>query len=187
MKKVLAVIAMSAAVAYSPFAFPQQGFIELGIGQSKIDIDDVPGASVDDKDTTWAISGGWMFHPMIGAEVGYRDLGEASATATGPAGTARATAEVDGFMLGALGRIPVGPQGLEIVPRVGLYIWDAKGTITLNGVPVDSLDDDGSDIYFGLGVQYAFTRQLHVGAHWARFDVDGDDIDVFELKIGFRF
>ena len=186
MKKGLAVIAMSSAVAYSPFA-SSQGFVEVGIGQAKFDVE-VTGATVDDSDTTWAISGGWMFHPMIGAEVGYRNLGEVTATGTVPGGTLRVNVEVDGFMLGGVGRIPVGPQGLEIVPRIGLYMWDLKGSATLNGAPFGgSADDDGTDLYFGIGVQYAFTRQLHVGGHWARFDIGGDDVDVFELKVGFRF
>ena len=185
MRKVLAVIAASGAIAYSPFAL-SEGFVELGIGQATYDLE-VEGASVDDKDTTFAVSGGWMFHPMIGAEVGYRNLGEVAATATGPGGTARVVVEVDGFMIGGVGRIPVGPQGLEIVPRVGLFMWDLKGRATLNGVPLDSADDDGTDVYFGVGVQYAFTRRVHLGAHWARFDIGGDNVDAFELKAGFRF
>jgi OmpA-OmpF porin, OOP family len=165
-----------------------QGFVELGIGQATVDIDaaELGADTVDDKDTTWAISGGYMFHPMIGAEIGYRNLGETSFSATGPGGTATATVEVDGFMLGALGRIPVIDR-LEIVPRVGLYRWDVKGRVFLNGVLVDSVDDDGTDLYFGVGAQYAITKQFHVGAHWARFDIGGDDVDVLELKVGFRF
>lgn len=183
MKRFLAVLAFCLC---GP-AFAQQGFVELGIGQSKFDIDagDIGADTVDDKDTTWAISGGWMFHPMIGAEIGYRNLGETSASATGPGGTARATAEVDGFQFGAVGRIPVGP--IEIAPRVGLYRWDVKGRVFLNGAQIRSADDDGTDVYFGVGAQYVIAKQFHVGAHWARFDIDGDDVDVFEIKVGFRF
>ena len=183
MKKLLAVVALCLC---GP-AFAQQGFVELGIGQAKVDIDaaDIGADTVDDKDTTWAISGGWMFHPMIGAEIGYRDLGETSASATVGANTVRATAEVDGFLFGAVGRIPVGP--IEIAPRVGLYRWDVKGKVFLNGAQIDSADDDGTDVYFGVGAQYVITKQFHVGAHWTRFDIDGDDVDVFEIKVGFRF
>jgi OOP family OmpA-OmpF porin len=186
MKKLLAVIALSLTSTYSPIS-PAQGFVELGIGQAKVDLDaaDFGADTVDNKDTTWAVSGGWMFHPNVGAEIGYRDLGETSASAVVPPNVLSATAEVDGFMLGAVGRIPVGP--VEIAPRIGLYRWDVKGRVFLNGAQVDSADDDGTDLYFGVGVQYVIAKQFHVGAHWARFDIDGDDVDVIELKVGFRF
>src|SRR5688572_21844494 len=148
MKKLFAVLALCLC---GP-AFGQQGFVELGIGQSKVDLDaaDLGADTVDDKDTTWAISGGWMFHPMIGAEIGYRNLGETSASATVGPNTARATLEVEGFTLGAVGRIPVGAK-FEIAPRVGFYRWDLKGKFFFNGVQVDSADDDGTDVYFGVG------------------------------------
>jgi OmpA-OmpF porin, OOP family len=183
MKKLFAALALCLC---GP-AFAQQGFVELGIGQANVDLDaaDVGADTLDNKDTTWAISGGWMFHPMIGAEIGYRNLGETTASATGPGGTARVTLEVEGFLLGAVGRIPVGP--IEIAPRIGLYRWDLKGSAFLNGVQFDSADDDGTDVYFGVGAQYVISKQFHVGAHWTRFDIDGDDVDVFEVKVGFRF
>ena len=38
-----------------------------------------------------------------------------------------------------------------------------------------------------VGIALPFTRQFFAGAHWARFDIEGDDVDVIELKIGFRF
>ncbi|HKU47617.1 MAG TPA: outer membrane beta-barrel protein, partial [Burkholderiales bacterium] len=140
----MAILALSAAT----FNAQAQGFVEFGIGQSKVDIDasGLGGLSVskDEKDTAWSISGGYMFHPMIGAEIGYRNLGEASLSATDGIDTARASIEVDGFTIGAVGRIPVGEK-FAIVPRAGLYLWDASGKGTFNGAQVTSLDDDGSD------------------------------------------
>ena len=182
MKKLLGAVVLS-LTALNAHA---QGFLEFGLGQSRIDLD-VPSAdTVDDKDTTWSISGGYMFHPNIGFEVGYRDLGEASASRTIGGTTIRAEAEISGFTLGAVGRIPVSDR-FSIVPRVGLYLWEGEGSGTINGVRITSFDDDGTDIYFGIGAEYSFTKQLYLGAHWSRFDIDGDDVDVFELRIGFRF
>ena len=186
MKKLIAALAIS-LIAFNAHA---QGFVEFGLGQSKIDLDAnfAPGIAVssDEKDTTWAISGGYMFHPMIGAEVGYRDLGKTSLSATNGVDTVSANAKVDGFTLGAVGRIPVGDK-FSIVPRFGFYMWDGSGQGFVNGVQVISLDDDGTDPYFGVGAEYAFSKQVFAGAHFVRFDVDGDDVDVFELKVGFRF
>jgi|SRR5688572_20818648 len=174
MKKALAILALSAAASGVQ---AQQAFVELGVGQSMFDVDDAPGVSVDDKDTTFAISGGWMFHPNVGAEVGYRDLGGISASAGGVS----ASVDVDGFMLGAVGRFTVA-QNIAIVPRLGVYMWDASGGGLAGGA-----SEDGTDIYFGVGAEYSFSKQLFAGAHWARFDVDGDGVDIIELKVGFRF
>ena len=182
MKKLLGAVVLSLAAVGAH----AQGFLEFGLGQSRIDLD-VPSAdTVDDKDTTWSLSGGYMFHPNIGFEVGYRDLGGASAARTVGGITNRAEAEVTGFTLGAVGRIALAER-FSIVPRLGLYLWEGEGSGTVNGVQVTSLDDDGTDIYFGIGAEYAFTKQLYLGAHWARCDIDGDDVDAFELRIGFRF
>src|SRR5690349_1712743 len=103
MKRALAILALSAAATGVQ---AQQTFVELGVGQSMFDVDSVPGVTVDDKDTTIAISGGWMFHPNFGAEVGWRDLGGLSAS--GPLGSA--SVEVDGFLIGAVGRFNVAPN-----------------------------------------------------------------------------
>jgi OOP family OmpA-OmpF porin len=174
MKKILvaALIGLAPALAQA-----QNAFVEFGIGQSSFDVGSAPGVSVDDSDTTWNISGGWMFHPNFGAEIGYRDLGEVSAT--GPGGTA--SAEVSGFHFGAVGRFAV-TERFSIVPRLGLYMWEADGGGVLSGA-----SDDGSDLYFGVGADFALTKQITVGAHFVRFDIDGDDVDVFEARVGFRF
>ena len=65
MKKALAALALFAAAGVAN----AQGFVELGVGQAMYDVEGAPGVSVDDEDTTFAISGGWMFHPNVGAFV----------------------------------------------------------------------------------------------------------------------
>lgn len=174
MKKIL----LAALIAFAPAFAQAQGFIELGIGQASVDLPDFPGVSVDDTDTTWAISGGYMFHPSFGAEVGYRDLGEV--TLSGPGGSG--SIGVTGIMLGAVGRLAVAER-LSIVPRFGLYLWEVEASSTTGFR--DS--DDGNDFYFGIGADFQINRQAHVGLHFARFDIGGDDIDVIEAKLGFRF
>lgn len=184
MKKLVAILALSLA----SLSASAQGFLELGIGQSDADVDfgSFGFPSSDTKDTTWNISGGWMFNPMIGVEVGYRDLGEASGTVSGPGGTGTVTLEADGFQFGVVGRIPLGGAGLTVVPRIGLFMWDATVRGVVNGAVIASEDEDGTDLYFGIGLDYAF-KQFSVGAHFARFDLDDLDVNVIELRFGFRF
>jgi OmpA-OmpF porin, OOP family len=167
-------LAAAATLALAPFAAQAQmqmqgkAFVELGIGQASYDVD-----IADDSDTTFNISAGWMFHPSVGAEIGYRDLGKISEAGAG--------VEVSGFQLGAVGRFAVTPR-ISIVPRLGLYLWEADGTGTLIGA-----SDDGNDLYFGVGADFAATPQLTVGLHFVRFDASDSDVDVFELRAGYRF
>jgi len=179
-------LAAVAVLSFAPLMAHAEAFLELGIGQATVDLSELGGTSSDEKDTTFAISGGYMFNPMIGAEIGYRDLGEASASATGPGGTATASLKADGFFFGGVGRIPVAER-LSIVPRLGFFMWDASGEVRLNGALVGTADDDGTDLYFGIGADYRFTDKAHAGVHFVRYDLDGDDVDVLEFKVGFRF
>lgn len=180
MKKILVAAAIGLAPAFAQAQMPQmegKAFLEFGIGQAEIDVGAVPaGVSVDDSDTTWNISGGWMFHPNVGAEIGYRDLGEVTVSGGGFSGGV----EVTGFQLGAVGRFAI-TERFSIVPRIGFYLWESEGSGSFAG------DDDGSDLYFGVGADFAVTKQITVGAHFVRFDIDGDDVDVFEVRAGFRF
>ena len=167
-------LAAAVVLALAPFAVQAQmqqlqgkAFVELGVGQASYDVD-----ISDDSDTTFNISAGYMFHPSVGAEIGYRDLGGIS---EGGAGV-----EVSGFQLGAVGRFAVTPR-IAIVPRLGFYLWEADATGLATG------SDDGSDLYFGVGADFAVTQNVTVGAHFVRFDVDGDDVDVFEVRAGYRF
>jgi OOP family OmpA-OmpF porin len=75
----------------------------------------------------------------------------------------------------------------QVVPRVGLFKWDLKRRGVVNGLQVSSLDEDGTDLYFGVGADYSISRNLYLGAHWARFDLDDVDVDVIELRVGWKF
>src|SRR5687767_11685698 len=110
MKKTLVAALIGLAPAFAQAQMQQlqgKAFVELGVGQASYDVD-----ISDDSDTTFNISAGYMFHPSVGAEIGYRDLGGISEAGAG--------VEVSGFQLGAVGRFAVTPR-ISIVPRLGFY------------------------------------------------------------------
>ena len=57
-------------------------FVDASFGRMKADLGNTAGLTVDNKDTSFSAGGGYMFNRYIGAEIGYRDLGEVSASAT---------------------------------------------------------------------------------------------------------
>lgn len=183
MKRLTAMLALCLA----PILVHAQAFVELSLGEADFGLGSAPGVDVKDTDTSWAISGGYMFNPTIGAEVGYRSLGEASVSGITPGGdSVRATIDFAGVFAGMVGRFPMADR-LHFLGRFGLFLWEGEGRLVENGVLTESIDDDGTDLYFGVGASYAVSRNVDVGVGWTRYDVDGDNLDALELKLRFNF
>lgn len=170
-----------------------QAFIGGSIGQSDVDESITTGlitsGVVDGKDTGFKVFGGYMFNRNIGVEAAYVDLGEVSYS--GRFGAALVTGgkvEVTGFNIAALGSFPINEQ-FSVFGKIGLFIWDVEASDVTGGVPF-SAKNDGTDISFGLGVGYNFTRNLGVRAEWERFKVelaDKADADLISIGIVWRF
>jgi hypothetical protein len=164
----------------------EQGFFaEVGAGFTTMDsgLDGVPGVSVDDEDVFFSIGGGYNFNNMFAAEAGYIDLGEASVSNIFGD---KATISADGFYFGP--RLTIGvTEQLDAYARIGLLAWDAEVTSNfgLSG------QDDGTDVYFGIGAAWNLSPQFAVGADWTRYATESDgedmDVDAFGAKLKFNF
>lgn len=187
------VVALALALS-GPLAATQaqaQGFIGGSIGQS--DIDDsiteglITSGSVDGKDTAWKIFGGYLFNRHFGIESAYVNLGEASYSGDffGAAVTG-GTVKVSGFNIAALGSYPINEQ-FSLFGKIGLFMWEAKANDTTAGLGAFSATQDGTDVSFGLGVGYDFTRNLGVRAEWELFKTDDADASLISIGVLWRF
>jgi OOP family OmpA-OmpF porin len=186
-----------AALAASPTGFaqgmrdPDTGFYIGGsIGQSKVDFcgDAFPGANCDEKDTTWKVFAGYQINRNFALELGYIDLGEVSVSdPTGRIGLAATAWEFVG-----IGSIPIADR-FFFFGKIGLYRAEtelnaAAGTLVVNA------DESNTDLTFGLGLRYDFTRNLGVRLEWQRYSdvkgpsiLDEGDIDVMSVGVIWRF
>ena len=176
------VVGGALASASIPVSAQDSGFYAgLGAGMTSADTcDDLVALGVtscDDDDTSLKIYAGKRFTPNFSAELAWVDLGEV--TATGPGGTA--TAGVDGFQIAGLGMVPVSPQ-VSFFGKLGFYLWDTQFT-----APGMSLSDDGTDVMFGLGLNWHLARQLDLRVEWEQFDIDGSDVSLLSAGVAFRF
>jgi len=165
-----------------PASAQETGFyVGAGAGVTTTDVcDSLSGlglTSCDDEDTGFKIFGGKRFNQNFAVELGWVDLGEVAAT--GPGGTARV--ETDGIQVAAVGILPVNPR-FHVFGKVGLYLWDVSAS-----APGLSLSDDGTDIMFGLGAAWDLVDRLDLRAEWERFDVDGDNVDMFSVGALYKF
>lgn len=183
-----------AAAAFASSAAAQGAFyVGGGFGQSKAKdwCANAGGISCDDRDTAWKAFGGYQFNRNFAAELGYTNLGEFKASAGGLTDNAKA----DAWELSALAAWPFMNQ-FAVYGRLGAYRANVKEETNFVG----NFEHTNSDLTYGLGGQYDFTRNLGLRLEWQRYakmgggDVafgpspgDKSDVDVFGLSALWRF
>lgn len=184
-KTTIAALVAAAGLAVSQGALAQArgaevgGYVGLTIGQAEADGSCPAGFSCDFKDTDWKILGGYRFSRNIAVEGFWAEHGEITVRT----GAVSATAESRTFGVAALGILPLNPQ-FDLFGKLGLGSTKIKATASAPGVSA-SAADDGSDIVFGIGAMFNFTRNLGLRAEWERYN--DSEIDVMSIGIQYRF
>jgi OOP family OmpA-OmpF porin len=70
--------------------------------------------------------------------------------------------------------------------KIGLFSWEAEANDTTGGIPF-SADDDGTDVSFGVGVAYNFTRNFGLRAEYELFKTDDADVSLISIGVVWRF
>ena len=131
-----------------------------------------------DDATTFEIMLGNRFNENFAIEASYIDLGE-SEDGIPPVWT------ISGSSLGLGMRVfaPVTDQ-VELTGRIGIHSWelqlDEDGYGTL-------FEDDGTDLFYGFGVNFGLTPNLGLGAHYTIYDLDEEDVTSLSFDMMFRF
>jgi OOP family OmpA-OmpF porin len=190
----IAVLVAAAGLAASSASFAQAtkpadaGFYIGGsVGEASGDCNATAQTSCDDKDTAWKIFGGYQLNRNFAVELGYSDLGEVSSS--GPFGT---KVESTLWDLVAVGSLPLG-NNFSLYGKLGAYRAEAELSSNV-GV---SGDKKTTDLTYGLGARYDFTRNLAVRAEWQRYQgievpntvlTSGDsDADVLNIGVLWKF
>lgn len=136
--------------------------------------------SSNKDDTAFKVTVGWQTVPHIALEVSYVDLGEPeySSTATRP-GTFGAKLKTTAWTVDLVPQYQFG-NGIGILGRIGFARTESKADFSASGAfrlgeSSGKEHRNGWDI--GLGVSYAFTRNLTIRAEWTHFpDIGGDAV-----------
>jgi len=189
--KGFAALSVASAMLVAGPAFAQdQGWyagLHLGQAQAKDACDGVsgPGISCDDKDTMFRILGGYQFNKNLAVELGYNDLGEVSAS-----GAFSASIEATVWEAVAVGSWPFTPQ-FSAYGKLGLYRGETD--FSTNNPAFGSESETNTDLTYGIGVRWDFTKNVGVRAEYQIYkDLGGGNIgetDVNVISIGgiFRF
>ena len=187
-RKGLAILGLASAMAFAGPALAQDSgwYVGATIGQSKAK-DACEGLSdCDDKDTAWRILGGYQFNKNFAVELGYTDMGEVSASAAG----FNASVEAAVWEVVAVGSWPFTPN-FSAYGKLGMYRGETDFTTNLPGIPNES--ESNTDLTFGIGVRWDFTKNLGLRAEYQIYqDVGGgnigeDDLDVISVGVIWKF
>jgi opacity protein-like surface antigen len=123
----------------------------------------------------WRAFGGYQANKWLGAEFGYHDLGRGTIGST--------TTDSSVWELVGIGRFPIVDR-LAAYAKLGGYMGRAHG---------GGFNEKTTDLTYGLGVEYGFTRNIALRGEWQRYtDLGGGslgstDMDVLGLNVIYRF
>ena len=192
-KKALIVAALAALATAPGVGLAQQpqdrgGYLGLSAGTVNYK-DACSGITVpcDESDTAWRFFGGYQFSRTLSLELGYANLGAASASQ----GPLEARYEVNAWDLSSLLSFPLTNQ-FAFFGRLGIYHADvdSRGNV---GPFTAAQSDKNSGLTYGLGVKYEFTRSLGLRAEWQQYGNVGsnstgkDDLSTLTVGAFFKF
>ena len=201
-----AVLAMGAASANAgPF------YVDAHLGQTSADLPTYTNITLDNEDSTYSLNLGYRINDMFSFEGGYTKLGKttyttpAISTSTSAFGSTltltnaviQESLDVDGYTLGLAMDFPASAQ-IDITGRVGYISWEVahkvaltSGTFTYGGTnytgSVDLPNIDGTDLYWGLGASYKFSKEMRAGVNFTRYDIGGVDVDTWTANLRYNF
>lgn len=144
----------------SPLPGVQRGYVGLGGGAAKYDLRSGTGSfTFDDSDTAIKLYAGVHFHPNLGLEITYLDMGKARRI--GDSTRAR------GLGLSLVGRLPLNTQ-IDLLGRLGT-LYGRTNTQGFGGYGVQPGKDSGFGLSYGagraaLGVHAAMGGRTGMGA-----------------------
>jgi OmpA-OmpF porin, OOP family len=177
MNRLLAAAGAAAALGFTGAAAAQSiwGNVYIGgsAGRSEFKDGCASSASCDDEDTALRILAGYQLNKYLAVELGYHELGELSTSAGEQEGKAWEIVGTASWHFA---------DRLSIYGKLGGYWGQLEG-------PFD--DEKSTDLTYGVGLRWDFTRNWGVRGEWQRYSNLGGgqlaETDVDVLSVGFLF
>ena len=192
-------------------------YVGINAGQSKFDTSaskeqadlarlgiTATGTTIDDTDTGWKLFAGYQFNPNFAVEGGYVDLGKVNfstrVTAVGTTPTNIALSgdvkTKNGLFIDAVGIVPL-QNNFSLFGRLGIYSikTEASGSASSGAVTASASESStDSDLHWGIGAGYDFTKNVGARLEWERFNNVGNkdktgeaNVDLLSVGIVYKF
>jgi opacity protein-like surface antigen len=168
-------------------------YVGAGIVQSEYGLAN-PGAALpfDDKSNGYKLIVGWRPLDSFGVEASYIDHGDATVpsgivckqfiTVSCPASMSLTAETLSAFAVGYLD-LPL----VDLFVKAGVNSWKFDGHSTGGFTPVFRINESGTDLAFGAGVQVRFSS-LGARLEYERFNIVQDkSLDTISLSLTYTF
>ena len=151
------------------------GYAMIGMGKTDYDAGAI---STFDDPTGFEFVAGFDTSDRISVEIGIVQFGEAD-DGIPP----EWHLEADGIVISGLYKTDVG-ENAEVFVQLGLNMWDAE--LSEDGFGVFA-EDDGTDIFYGIGLNFMTSEKLGLGVRYNIYDFDGDNVTRFTFNAQFLY
>ena len=149
----------------------------------------------DEDDTGYKLFAGYRASNNFGVELHYADLGEISLSGNNgdtftrgngaayqfTANGVKIVQETKSYGVAATYALPLN-DNFSLLGKIGFHRWDIENSLG------SSLDDDGTEPFYGIGASYQVNENVAIQAEFERFQIDSDDIDDIDLlSVGLAF
>ena len=157
-------------------------YVGAGYGQYSFQFEDREN-DIDFDDDAGVLKGyiGAQFSPYVGLELAYQNFDELNDNDN--------NAEVDGYSLALRLSAPL-TERFSIYAKGGWFEWEAELSANTPDFIDISAKQDGGDVFYGAGLQFAFTENLQGRIEYERFELEDDidpDLDVASVSIQYMF
>ena len=164
------------------FAVYANGYIGFSIGDTsvKADLTSLGGGSLDETTMFARFYGGYRFNKYVSLEGAYFSLAQASVSQLGtPPDDVSGAVDMKALGIYGVAFVPLSKR-IEASVKAGGASWDAD--LTRDNTTASA---DGFDALYGLGISYAFTKQLKGTADWDVIDSPNPEFST--LSLGFKW
>lgn len=160
--------------------YTQDGYVGISGGRSRFDINSgPPGFASDSSDSVIKLTTGGYFHPNMGVEFGYLDVGKARRLG--------GETKAQGLNLSLVGRAPLTEQ-FDLFAKLGTTYGRTR-TSGVIGTGVQTGKEDGFGLSYGLGARWAFTPQWAAVVEWEnhKFKFSDANANVKLTTVGLQY
>ncbi|MFC4161303.1 outer membrane beta-barrel protein [Chitinimonas lacunae] len=167
MKRLFPVVALAAAL--STPALAGDFYVGADLGASQYEMDKLklaipPGSTIDKRDLSWSMFGGYSFNPYVAVEAGYRNFGEGSFKYQ------QMTGSVKSYSLSTAvrGSLPINDQ-VALTGHLGLSHTVSKLRVRVPELVDQRAKHDRVEGFYGVGARFAIDKQLAVRTDYSHY------------------
>jgi hypothetical protein len=198
MKKIIILGMSLAALGVATFAsaeasIPAGWYVEGNIGAPKIsNVSYGTATAIKTTGIGWNLNAGYKFIPYFATEIGYTSYANGNITTNG---ATVGKDQVKSYDLAGKAILPIQDTGVEIFAKLGMARATAHVTVTnadllaANGTNLNTGHFSSTNLYLGLGGEYAFMPNMAANIQWNRVDGGSHigNLDLFSLGLAYLF